>query len=620
MTKLYVRNISSLYNGEWMRFLSLLPQERREWAERLRCDHDSARCVGAWLLLREALTQEGLDVEALALEKGPFGKPCFPGGPEFSISHAGPYTALALSDHAVGVDIEAARCTLDIAVHSFAAAEIAAAQALSGDAQRLYLQRLWVAKEAYVKALGTGLSTPLNSFYVLLHEDSAELRQGLTAQPLYLTEFSAGAYRIAVAGVDDEVETCFCLEKRAFPQPEQKDGIRRVTGGERRMLAIWGLGELSLKLYRRIPEQERKNVCLVAPEGTSSSEAGEEIPVMAWNRLNPEDVAKLLIPCQGGGGRDLRRESALYRRLVQDLGLGDDQLWLMDDRAFDRGLRAHGTLEAFLRSKTLPYLFHLEYEVTHHCNLNCRGCTHFAPLSPKRFGNLEQFRRDLTRLRQFVDYFDHIELMGGEPLLNPELSRFVEAARAAYPDTRIEVLTNGMLLGSVDEGLKETMKRTGACFRVTLYPPFKQYVSTVMRETALSGVPCEKGYDADFFFSVLRLDGDSDPAAAHANCFQSHCTILEDGKLSRCALAHKIGLFQAHYQLDCPFPDCDLDLYAEDLTPWKLQAYLMNPIGMCSFCGKPRYSPWAPAGRNPKMGGWLSNGPYQAREDRDESL
>lgn len=224
MTKLYVRNISHLYEGEWMRFLPLLSRERREWAKRLRKDHDSARCVGAWLLLREALAREGMDAEALELEKGPFGKPFFPGGPEFSISHAGPFAALALSDQAVGVDIEAARCTLDIAKYCFAEDEITAALALTGDRQRLYLQRLWVAKEAYVKALGTGLSTPLNSFCVLLHEDSAELRQGQTALPLHITEFSAGDYRIAVVGADNKVETCFCLEKRAFSLPEQGKG------------------------------------------------------------------------------------------------------------------------------------------------------------------------------------------------------------------------------------------------------------------------------------------------------------------------------------------------------------------------------------------------------------
>ena len=103
--------------------------------------------------------------------------------------------------------------------------------------------------------------------------------------------------------------------------------------------------------------------------------------------------------------------------------------WQTDYPAFDRELTEHGSLEDFLASDTLPYLFHLEFEVTHHCNLNCRGCNHFAPLSEKKFGDLEQFVKDLERIHQMVDQIGHIQLPGGEPLLNPELYRFIEESR-----------------------------------------------------------------------------------------------------------------------------------------------------------------------------------------------
>ena len=201
MINLYVRDISPLFDGAWAGHLSLLPAERGAQARRFRRDHDAARCVGSWLLLRDALARESIAIDRLALKTGAYGKPFFDGGPEFSISHAGPYAAVAVSDEPVGVDIEAPRCTIHIARHVFSPREYAAAAALSGEAQRTYLQRLWVAKEAFVKAIGTGLSTPFRSFSVALDGPSVELTQELTALPIRITEFSVEAYRIAVAGV-----------------------------------------------------------------------------------------------------------------------------------------------------------------------------------------------------------------------------------------------------------------------------------------------------------------------------------------------------------------------------------------------------------------------------------
>lgn len=206
MIKLYIHNISELYDGVWRNYLPLLPPVRQHWAQNLRRDHDSARCVGAWLLLRDALSREGVSPDAVTIQKNTFGKPFLKDGPEFSISHAGPYAMLAISDQSVGADIESARCTMDIAKHCFAPPEVTAAQKLSGEEQRLFLQRLWVAKEAFVKAIGTGLSTPFHSFCVTLTDESADLTQDVTTLPLCITEFVVGEFRAAVVGVGHEID------------------------------------------------------------------------------------------------------------------------------------------------------------------------------------------------------------------------------------------------------------------------------------------------------------------------------------------------------------------------------------------------------------------------------
>ena len=43
------------------------------------------------------------------------------------------------------------------------------------------------------------------------------------------------------------------------------------------------------------------------------------------------------------------------------------------------------------------------YEIVHHCNLNCKGCDHCAPLAEKEFVSIETYRNDLIQLSKVFD-------------------------------------------------------------------------------------------------------------------------------------------------------------------------------------------------------------------------
>ena len=380
-------------------------------------------------------------------------------------------------------------------------------------------------------------------------------------------------------------------------------------GEGRRMFAIWGTGELSVKMFHRLSETEQSRVCFVVPDDAKGKEADPKLPVVRLKELSPENVEKVLIPSRGVLWAWVNEKTA-WQKIQETTGIGDDRLWVMDYASFDRELKKNGSLDAFLKSDTIPYLLHLEYEVTHHCNLNCRACSHFTPLTEKKFGNLDQFVKDLEKIHTMVDNIGEIQLLGGEPLLNPELHKFILEARRIYPYAAINVVTNGILLGTIGKRLIETMKWTGAAFIVTVYPPFKDYAGKMIRQLEESGVLFREGVEAESFYSWLIPDGNSNPKTAFAKCMQTNCCIFENGKFSRCSIVHKIPVYENYYQLDHGYPDCSLNLYAEELTPVKLQSYLMHPVEMCRFCGKPAASPWARAGKNPQMEDWCGQEPY----------
>jgi hypothetical protein len=94
----------------------------------------------------------------------------------------------------------------------------------------------------------------------------------------------------------------------------------------------------------------------------------------------------------------------------------------------------------------------LEYNLADHCNLSCRECSHLSPYVRKHFPSADGFERDLLRLAQ-VYRVHRFRFVGGEPLLNREILRFVQAVRRSGIASEIEVVTNGLLLDRIDEEL-----------------------------------------------------------------------------------------------------------------------------------------------------------------------
>lgn len=157
MIKLYIADVSRL---DIEKALDAVSDYRRQKALRCPDEEKMRRCLGVELLLCRALGA----AEPLDYALGANGKPYLKDGSVcFSLSHSGNYAVCAVSDCEVGVDIEAPRQnTLRIAKRFFTEDEYERIEK-SDEPDELFC-RLWVIKESYIKANGTGFKTPLDSF------------------------------------------------------------------------------------------------------------------------------------------------------------------------------------------------------------------------------------------------------------------------------------------------------------------------------------------------------------------------------------------------------------------------------------------------------------------------
>jgi 4'-phosphopantetheinyl transferase len=157
------------------RCLARLSPDERARAGRLRAPDALAAFAITRAALRDVLGRRlGVAARALRFAEGPQGKPFLTEHPRlsFNVSHTQGRAAVAVSSCGpVGVDVERLDPRVDVdglAERCFSPAEQAALRQVAGERRLRAFFDGWTRKEAFVKAVGTGLSHDLASFTVAL--------------------------------------------------------------------------------------------------------------------------------------------------------------------------------------------------------------------------------------------------------------------------------------------------------------------------------------------------------------------------------------------------------------------------------------------------------------------
>ena len=160
----------------------------RSQAQRFHFEIDTQRFIARRGLVRAVLAKYLQSApEALAFDLGAHGKPLLVSGVaakplHFNYSYSGEALLLAVSEsYELGVDIETPRPIAEaseIALQNFSPAEKQTLATVTQVTETFFT--CWTAKEAVIKALGTGLSRPLNDFTTLT--DTGVLQRELSVR------------------------------------------------------------------------------------------------------------------------------------------------------------------------------------------------------------------------------------------------------------------------------------------------------------------------------------------------------------------------------------------------------------------------------------------------------
>ena len=243
-----------------------------------------------------------------------------------------------------------------------------------------------------------------------------------------------------------------------------------------------------------------------------------------------------------------------------------------------------------MQRKTLIPILHIH--LTDHCNLNCRGCDNFSPLSPEIFADLATFERDCARIAELSDgSVQEVQLLGGEPLLHPQVIDFFDIARKYFPKVTIKMVTNGILLLKQKNDFWENCRKNDIEIVVTKYPikidhnAIEKHVKTQNIKFGFYGSTAE--VEKNMHCMPLDLSGKQNARDSFLRCSNANrCVSLDNGRIYTCSLIPYVKYFNAHFGENLPVTENDFrDIYKVKNID-EILNFLCQPMPFCRFCNQ----------------------------------
>ena len=253
-----------------------------------------------------------------------------------------------------------------------------------------------------------------------------------------------------------------------------------------------------------------------------------------------------------------------------------------------------------------------EVSLTDHCNMSCQMCDHYAQLSDEWFIEPEVLECDLKRMSELCEgKCAVITLLGGEPLLHPQLIRCMRIARGAFPQAPLVLLTNGVKLLDLENGEEgnvwKALKELDITISITRYPikldydtiksKAKEYgVNLALSSDIHSETPIEEAKIS--YKHTFRFDKDEDNIFFPACHYYNHLGVVKSGRYYMCPVSAHVDIFNKRFGKNLEMTEEDsIDIYK--INSWEeIARFLANRIPFCEYCDIRKWgsnSVWKPS-------------------------
>lgn len=210
----------------------------------------------------------------------------------------------------------------------------------------------------------------------------------------------------------------------------------------------------------------------------------------------------------------------------------------------ERGIRRSfgEKLRLVLRPDSYVSLPFVDIDITTFCNLRCKRCAKCIPYYARgQMYSVEEIREGLELLTKYVDVIHVGNIIGGEPLLHPQLKEIIEICAANQKIASLELTTNGTMVPK-DEVLQAM--RDG---RVTVHISQYDHIAPRLKKTEPLiakleeyGITYAYQYHSEWldFGEIEEHDySEEELARILIHCPMNSCAVYNQKKLYRCGRA-----------------------------------------------------------------------------------
>lgn len=236
----------------------------------------------------------------------------------------------------------------------------------------------------------------------------------------------------------------------------------------------------------------------------------------------------------------------------------------------------------------------MEIHAAEHCNLNCKNCSMFCGLVETcDFPCYQEFEEGIKQLKNFFPHIKKFRIIGGEPLLNPELDKYIRLIRNVYPYTDIRLISNGILVTKMSDQLIQTIIDNDVTFIVTQYISLKHSIDEINRFLSKTGIRYIVTEAVLEFQKIYNALGDSDIDENFYRChWKGSCATMYGTKIATCYVPFVIHYLSDKFNLAIEETG-KIDLMEEGLTAQEIIKRMHTPFDMCRYCApKGKWTEW----------------------------
>lgn len=356
---------------------------------------------------------------------------------------------------------------------------------------------------------------------------------------------------------------------------------------------IFGTGKFALEIAKLF---DKFGICIngfVNVEDinkTLPNKIYKDIPVFYVDEIDKFDIDSANIfmakkPMFMGSGIDFFRKN------------GFKNLYAINEEIFFSDIQCIQDLQRYIDKIDLfkPFLNYLEINLVDNCNLNCKGCAHFSNICDKNFVQVEQFEKDLKKITDIFNLYN-FRLLGGEPLLHPNLKEIIEISRKYLPSSRLIIVTNGILLDKISSEILKAISDNNAIVTISLYKPTFNKLNIIL--PILQQYNIKYLINDDYFKEIapiesfhtrLSTEKKENDFSANKSCSGRFCRFLRDGKLSKCYLPLLISVLNQKYGVNYELSDRDYIRLQDISDGWDAIDKLNGDIPFCQYCRSELY-------------------------------